>query len=206
MSYFRINITVRPTVEIQEAAIKLSKQIADETGAYFILDNINYFPHITIYSPELPEKNKAQIFESIEEIASNSLPFEATIDKLSTHKGYIDYQIKKDENWLKLHEQIINTINPLRENHIRAKFSNPEELAKLTEEQQNYILKFGYPEVFNTYRPHVTISRIRDENKAEALISKLEFNPTTFLANNLTVFTMGEHGTCTSIIKEYNFK
>ena len=204
MSYTRVNVAIKPTLDVQNHAIQLSEHIASKTDAYFVLDNKNYFPHATIYSTEYPSKNLEKVLETIDEVTKELPPLLIKFEQLSTHQGYIDLQLRKSQEWVNLHKLIVNNLNPLREDHLREKYTDPNELKNYSEEQQGYIKQYGYAEVFNSFRPHITLSRIKDENVASAIIKNIPTNPFTFNAKEIVAYTMGQHGTCTGILKEFS--
>jgi 2'-5' RNA ligase len=199
----RVNVAVKPPKEVQEYAFELSQKIAQETDVYFVLDGKNFYPHATIYSTEYPEKNVDIVLEKVAEIIKNTAPFIVTLENLSTHKGYIDFQLLKTDEWMKLHDLVVSTLNPLRENHLRKKYTESEELAKYTGKQREYIKQYGYVEVYSAFRPHITLSRIKDDKAAEEVIKKLDFTPFKYPLDSITAYSMGDHGTCNGIIKEF---
>jgi 2'-5' RNA ligase len=204
MAFTRINIAVKPPQEIIEQAIEISHKISKDVETYFVLDGLNYFPHLTLYSPEFPDTNLDHVFKAVAEIASQTKSFMAAISSCNSHGGYIDLAIEKTESWEKLHTMIIEQLNPLRENHIREKYHS--ELKNYSPIQQEYIQNYGYSEVFTAFRPHLTITRVKDEAKAEEIVKQLHFPLHSFQVTEIAAYTMGEHGTCTDIIKEFSLQ
>jgi 2'-5' RNA ligase len=203
MSYTRVNIAIKPPLDVQSLAIHLSELIAAETDAYFVLDNKNYYPHATIYSPEYPNKNLERVLREIDDVTKNLSPFLCEFERLSTHQGYIDLQLRKSQEWVHLHKLLVDTLNPFREDHLRDKYNDPNELLNYSDEQQGYIKEYGYAEVFNAFRPHITLSRIKDEHVAREIIKNIPTQSFTFKVQEIAAYTMGQHGTCTGILKEF---
>ena len=203
MTFTRIDIALKPSREVTTEALRLSKEIDQEAGAYFVLDAINYFPHVTLYSTEYPEKNLNDIFEVANTIAMSTPSFTATFTTSYSHRGYIDISIKKTQELEMLHENIVNKLNPFRENHLREKYTSPTELAGYSLQQQKYIQNYGYSEVFDAFRPHLTIARLKHETLAKVITQKLNFSPESFPATTIAAYSMGSHGTCTKILKEF---
>lgn len=206
MAFTRVNIAIKPPQEVIEEAIKISNQIGKETEPFFILDGINFFPHITIYSPEYPDNNLDQVYKTVNEITSSTDRFVTTFTSFNSHLGYIDIALEKTEQWEKLHEAVVNKLNPYRENHVREKYKSSEELSNYSEIQQKYILDFGYSEVFSAFRPHLTITRLKDEQVAKEVVDKLNLQVHSFQVKELAAYLMGSHGTCTKLIREFSLK
>jgi 2'-5' RNA ligase len=203
--FLRINIAIKPPEEVVQEAVSLSRRMAEQTEGYFVLDNKNFFPHITLYSPEFPAHNKTSILKTVAETTKGTTPFTVRVISLRSHLGYIDVALEASGGIMKLHEKIMRSLNPLRENHLREKYRQEEELSKYPKEQQENILEFGYSEVLTTFTPHLTLTRVTDEGNAEELIKGLEFSIREFTVTQLAAYTMGDNGTCRGIIKEFSF-
>lgn len=201
MAFTRINIAVKPPQEVAEQVVALSKDIGTHKESFFVLDGLHYFPHLTLYSPEYPEKNVDEILLATENIVAGTEPFTATSTLFNSHLGYIDLAMEKTDLWEKLHEAVVTRLNPYRENHIRDKYLS--ELARYSSIQQKYIQAYGYSEVFTTFRPHITITRLKDEARAKELAQNLTTPFQSFQVTELAAYTMGDHGSCTGIIKEF---
>lgn len=204
MAFTRINIAVKPPHEVVEQVIALSKDLGTHEESFFVLDGLHYFPHLTLYSPEYPEKNIADVLSSVEEIVSQTKSFTATVTFVNSHLGYIDLAIEKTAAWDMVHKTVVDRLNPYREGHIREKYTSKFEA--YSPKQQEYIQEYGYSEVFSTFRPHLTIIRLKDEERAEEVAKKLNFPLHSFQVTELAAYTMGDHGTCTGIIKEFSIK
>lgn len=206
MSFIRVNIAIKPSSEVTKQALQLSEEINKKADAYFILDGRNFFPHLTLYSPEYPERNLNEVLATISDIAKQSPSFTTSKSSLSSHLGYIDVAFDKSQEWVQLHELVMNALNPLRENHLREKYKHPEELAKYSKDQQEYIQKYGYAEVLTTFRPHLTLSRLKDEAIAKEIAAGLHFPIESFRIDTIAAYTMGDYGTCIKLIKEFSMK
>ncbi|MDO8579371.1 MAG: DUF1045 domain-containing protein, partial [bacterium] len=100
------------------------------------------------------------------------------------------------------HEKIVSVLNPLREGRIRDKYK--EYHMEFNSEELENIEKYGYPGAMDLYNPHLTITRLKDENKAKEILSTIEWDISGFTVNKIGVYKMGEHGTCRELIKEFN--
>lgn len=200
----RINIAVKLPRDIFGEVIELSNEISKDNDAYFALDGSNFIPHITLYSPEYPSENIDKVLNTASQIIKNTLAFTARFTEIRSHFGYIDIALGKTEEWIDLHERIVNELNPLRDGHLREKYLDSEELKQYTNQQQEYIKKYGYPEVLNSFTPHLTVGRLRDEVLAKEVARSLDFPFKDFQVTHLAAFTMGDHGTCNGLIKEWS--
>jgi len=203
----RFNTAFKPSEEIAKKAILLSREIAKNNEAFFVLGEINFHPHVTIYSPEYPELNRNKILATVEEIASKTKKAKFISKGLGTIKGFIGVYFELTPEIKQLHEEIVNKLNPLRGGHIRDKWQQGSDYhMEFSQEQKENIEKYGYPDAMGLYKPHLSIIRLKKEFLAETIASKLDWEIPQFVVNKLAVYKMGEHGTCKELVKEFNLK
>ena len=202
--YIRLNIAIIPPEKVAIAAIELSKELSKPGKVSFILDGKNFHPHVTCYSPEFPTKNLDKIFGSIEELAHNFKSFSCDFLELQTHDGYIDIEAQLNREFKQLHETIIEKLNPLREGHLREKYTVEENLQSLTEEQRQNIQKYGYPDVMELYRPHMTLTRLEDADEAVMLLKGIKWDIDELKVDTVGAFTMSSYGTCKKLLNEFS--
>ncbi len=205
--YLRLNVVFKPPKEIFDKAIFLSQEIGKNNEVFFILDGIQFHPHMTIYSPEYPESNLNKILEIVEEIRKNTSPVNFQFKKVSGGQGFISVEFNHSSRISSLHKEIVKKLNALREGHIRSKYQEGSDYHMIfSSEQKENIKKYGYPDSMNLYFPHLTITRLKDESLVEEESKKVKWDVHQFIANKLAVYKMGDHGTCKELIKEFNLK
>lgn len=200
--FIRINIAFKPPIEIAEQLAKLSKEISKKEDVYFVIDNQNIYPHITIYSPEYPKHNENKILESIGELAKSFLPVKFLCKEIETSQGYLGIAAEYLDEIRKIHEAIVEKLNPLREGHLREKYLNAYNM-KFSEEKMKNIQKYGYADSMSFYNPHMTITRLKDECVAEKIAKEINIPFSEFVIDEIGAYRMGEDGTCIGLIKEF---
>jgi len=75
---------------------------------------------------------------------------------------------------------------------------------QFTTAQLKNIEGYGYPDAMNLYDPHLTITRLKDEDKLEEAISAINWDILEFIVDKIGVYKSGEHGTCRELVKEFN--
>lgn len=203
--YIRINTVLQPSKETSQKIAVISQEIAKSQKAYFILDNKNYYPHITVYSPEYPEDKLGEIISKIEDLSQVLSKIELKFKGLITNQGYIGLDFDNSVELKKIHENIVQTLNPLRDNHLRDKYQDDDYKMKLSPEKIANIAKYGYPDAMELYHPHMTIIRLEDPIQAEEIAKSIDWHE-NIIIDKLALYKMGEHGTCTELIKEFKFK
>lgn len=199
----RLNTIIFPSKMIREKVRFLSKQANLFGETSFVLDDQNYYPHITLYSPEYPSGKEDEICGAISAVARVHKPFEMAFDRfISAPNGGVLANYLSPAAADELRKQIIQVLNPLRGLLIREKYKNYETNESYTPEQKKEISDYGYP--LNQYHfPHITVAHFTDKDRAMKFAeSNIEPLP-SFMVDRLAVCEMGALGTCTRILKEF---
>ncbi len=202
MNFTRLNTAFIPPREVSEKAIELGRAIGNLAETYFALDGVNFYPHVTIYPPEYPEGKVSEVLGAVEQIAKSISPARFKYRRIDSLQGYVGISFENTLEIKAIHQQIVEALNPLREGHIREKYS--EYQMHFTDVQLENIEEYGYPDAMSLYDPHLTITRLKDESRTEEIISTINWNISEFTINKIGVYKSGEHGTCKELIKEFN--
>ncbi|UCD04566.1 MAG: 2'-5' RNA ligase family protein [Candidatus Woesearchaeota archaeon] len=207
LDYIRLNVAFKPPEEVIEKAINLSQEVSKNKEVFFILDGIQFHPHITIYSPKFPKSNLNKVLEIVEEIAKNTSRVEFQVKNIRVYKRFISVNFNYSLDVKSLHEEIVAKLNPLREGCIRKEYEEGSDYhMKFSSEQKENIKKYGYPESMNLYKPHLTIIRLKEESLAGEVVKSIKWDIPQFIVDKIAVYEMGEHGTCRALVKEFNLK
>lgn len=204
MSFIRLNTAFVPPREVSEKAIELSRAISNLVDTYFILDGVNFYPHITIYPPEYPEGNITKVLETVERTARSLNQLDFKFKNLDSGQGYLGIAFEHSDEIQQAHEKLVSALNPLREGRVRDKYAECH--MEFNSEQLQNIEKYGHPDTMDLYNPHLTITRLKDENKAEAILSTTNWDIPEFTVGKIGVYKMGEHGTDRELIKEFSLR
>ena len=145
----RLNITIKPPAEAASRAIEYSRALARRYEAEFVLDGINFFPHITLYSPVFPEKNLDQIIETVGAWSGGLGKVDCIFHKAADENGFVILECVPIPELTGLHNSAVNSLNPLREGRHKAKYDTPEYQAGLSDEQKYNIAAYGYANIMN---------------------------------------------------------
>lgn len=203
--YIRINTVLDVPYSISKKIVDLSQEIAKKSNPYFVLDNKNYFPHFTVYSPEYPDNKIEEISDRLEAVLEGQVELKMNFEKVLTHQGYIGLGFELTQDIKRLHFAIVDALNPLRDGHLRKKYQADDYKMKLSQLELDNISKYGYPSAMNLYHPHMTIIRLKDVKQAEELARDIIWQD-NFVINTLALYKMGEHGTCIEKIREFQLK
>lgn len=201
----RLNAILVIPVEIEIAAIDLSKRIGSEYAAHFILGREQCRSHITLYSPEYPKSAREGVIAAVERIAVNTAAISCTFVEASSEEGYVGLEMELTPQIRQLHEELVVGLNSLRGGHVREKYASDYHV-RFSDEQIKNIEAYGFPNAMSLYHPHLTLTRLKDEQKAKEAAQELEWPRTEFLVESMAVYEMGEHGTCQKLVRRFSLK
>jgi len=201
--FIRLNTALKLPDKVAEETIALSCEIAKDNKAVFVLDGIRFHPHITVYSPEYPEKNLDNVLKNTEEIAKSTEKVKLIFEQIDTKQGFIVVGFVFSSEIKRLHERVVEILNPLRESYLKGKYEASDYRMKLSQEKKENIIKYGYPGAMALYNPHLSIIRLEDEFLAEKVAETIKWNAVEFVVDELAVYAMGENGTCKKLVREF---
>lgn len=198
------DIVLLPPPEIVDRAIEASQAVA-KLGTHFVLDNINYFPHLSLYMLQIEESTIPQISNILEALASQTDPIalEALPDYFC-RGGYTDVQYGPNQNRDVLQEKVIESLNPLRSGiaAVSQKRANTE--GKIGE----YIRDYGYWGIKELARPHITFTKFL-EPPVEDITHLLPSNPEKIFSgtfSRLGFFEIDTNGSCIRKIATFDLQ
>lgn len=195
-----LNVIIQPPPEIAKIAIDLSKSLAGSYQTNFVLDGQNTFPHITIYQARFPEKNFDAINFNLKVIAQRMSPFQLSLNKFSTYKGYILWNCDLTNELSHLINSVVYQLNPLRNGLIA---NGLKTLSNLNLGETYDIQNYGSLVVGRSIQPHITITKMVNENDSYAVFQNLRPRITKFMVDKMHIGTLGPFGTVTEIIEGY---
>jgi 2'-5' RNA ligase len=196
-----INVIILPTQEIKERVYKWSEEIARKYPVKFVLDGLHYFPHLTLYQTNFPEKNFSVIEKTVGEIAQNLKPFTISFKTLLPYVNFIFYHAIKTPEIESLHLQMIDSLSPLRD----AGYTHPQDLQNFPPNIARNISQYGYALAKNDFLPHITVSRCNTEMEAEKAIQLCSPKRFTMNVDSLAIGNINHDGTVSHIYKTIPF-
>lgn len=203
--FIRLNIAFKPPKNIIEKAISISREIGENNNTFFILDGIQFYPHITIYAPKYHENNIEKLLNGVKEIVKNSEKIEFQFQKISVSQGYMGIKFNYSPNIKILHEKIVETLNPFQKEYMKKEYQNGFDYHfNFSSEQEKNIREYGYPDAMNLYSPHLTITRLKNASLTKKISENIKWDISLFTINQIAVYEMGEHGVCKKLLGKFN--
>jgi hypothetical protein len=156
-----INVCVIPVAGVGDRCVELSQDLKSE-GTAFVLDGKSKFAHMTVFMARFASSEIANVLEATKKALSSIRGFSCEhTGYFMTAGRYLEASYRKSEAFMGLHEALIAGLSALRINP-----GEPFEegyFTPYTAEQQNNAAETGYDLAHNLYRPHVTLTRYKEE-------------------------------------------
>jgi 2'-5' RNA ligase len=163
----KINVfaVVSPNIEI---AFK------DAASALYQEQGLEAFPlkgyqvHCTLYMTQYPEGSKDNVLAKVEELASRTSEFSVNSTGLAITSGnWFFMNIERNRNLQTLSDAVVEALAPLR-----AKSNYIPEWAKEFPNKVEYIAKYGSPNVYSEFNPHLTFLAKSELEKLQKFTQK----------------------------------
>lgn len=204
--FVKLNAALILHPEAAAQAIAISKLLAKQGEVQFALDGTNFHPHLSLYYTEYPTSNFAEIVATAQQLAENTRALTIKTAGVETKDGYLRINLEGSATLLRLHQTAVRVLNPLREGHQRSKYLTPEYLATLSGRQRENVAEFGHPDVFDLYKPGLTLLRFISPQQATDLAPTLGWEPDSIPFDRLGLFLMGPGGTCKTLLHSFNLQ
>lgn len=200
-----LNIVLIPPTKIIELSINLSQLISKKTDCLFILDNENFFPHITLYQLIIPAKNLQPLIKTLEDLSLMIDPLELKFTAIKSANGFVAAYFSLSEELLKVDKLVVEKCNPLREGYkVSDYWSEQYKNYPLSKAELEKMKKYGYFLIQDLLDPHITLTRIKNPQIDSEITSSLNWQDVKFKVAELGLYILGENGTCNKLIKKFD--
>lgn len=155
----KINVFAVVSENIETAFKKAATVLKEEEGVdSFPLQGLQI--HCTLYMTQYPAGLKDQVLAKIAELASNTKQFDSKTTGLEITSGnWFFLNLERNRNLQTLSDSVVAILAPMR-----AKSDFIPEWAKAFPNKVEYISKYGSPNVYEEFNPHLTfLSRAETE-------------------------------------------
>lgn len=142
-------------------------------------------PHVSLYICAFKKENFINSYRAIKNI--NQKSFKISIGKIANDKGFYYLDIDPQRLLNNLHKIILHKVNPLRNGLIRTKDKQRLNAGYYSKKQQQYLHKYGYARVLDSFVPHITlgISKYDLMEKLNKIIRKIKQK--SFIIHNISI-------------------
>lgn len=200
MSSIPCNIVALPSDDLAQRATQLSIDLSQH-GVHFTLKDGSFYPHASLYMTQLKIADLGKVEALLADIADKTPKLDLSAMNYSQTMGYVDAEYARTAALDNLQAAVLEAINPIRDGmHEKDK----PRMEAATGKKREYFKLYGYPNVGELFRPHLTLTRFTNEEPIDAgdLPEIRNFSGTSL---KLGLFEMGDNGTCVRKIAECNF-
>lgn len=148
--------------------VDLNQRIRDKFGSRWIIDEVDYPAHITLWLAYIPKKNLLKSLGKIRSIIKSFSTLSIKSMKISIENADEEYAIKLPitytEQLRTLHYRLLDSLNVYRDGYIHTKYINMIQQKSVDEEVCKNIKKYGTRFVADLFYPHITIAFV-EKNK-----------------------------------------
>jgi 2'-5' RNA ligase len=156
----KINVFAVVSPNIEEAAIKASEALYEEQGLEAFPFK-GYQVHCTLYMTQYPVGARDEVRAKIKRLAEGVREFRASTTGLEITSGnWFFINLERNRNLQALSDAVVKLISPLR---VPSNFI--PDWAKSMPNKVEYISKYGSPNVFDEFNPHLTLTASTDGEK-----------------------------------------
>jgi 2'-5' RNA ligase len=201
-SHYPYDVILLTPIEVEKESIKLSEYIARRYPVEFILDGKTRYPHVTLFQVEMPNSKLKEVKKKLKKILQGEKTLDLIFSSFSTQSRFISWNCRLSGRLKKLHERIVREIEPFREG-LKVSVVLKAHVS-FTEKQTSQLEKYGAIGLLEEFKPHITISRLKNDKDANILIkefSKLKNIHT--MIDKIAIGKLSDHGTVVDIIESY---
>jgi hypothetical protein len=195
------DVVLLPAAAQYQKSIDISRQLASY-GTEFTLDAHGPFPHMSLYMANFTLENLAKAELALAEIAAktSAMTLEAVRYAHDLEQGMFEIGYEMPDELVNLQNDIVVALNPLRTGlqekdpvgHVIADW-----LLQAPAAARQNLEQFGYDEIGELFRPHITFTRFRQRDLEIDTTNLLPLPMLSADFPTLALYETGDHGTCT---------
>ncbi|CAH0539261.1 2'-5' RNA ligase family protein [Vibrio marisflavi] len=196
------NVFLIPSKKVAATVQNISQQLKEEK--LDSLYNQSYLPHITLYLTEYPQERLKSIETKMELLATQFQPFDITLDKVERTKGdWLMLNVENNRHLQSLADNVTVALEPLRSPNP----SLPNWVSKYPEKLASF-KRYGSPNVFTNFEPHITLLPKSDAKKLDSFMHKYgnDFKPETVQVIGIGIAQTNANGQAKKDLATYFFK
>ena len=194
-----INVCILPDDFASAEAVKISQSLKSDATMFVLGEGL--FPHMTVYMARFADGDIDKVVAATGAALKQAASFKCEhTGYFMTEGRYLEASYRKSEDFLRLHELLITHNADLRI-HPGSPFDEGY-FAPYTPEQQKNAQETGYDLARNLYRPHITLTRYKENSVPEVFpaipAAKLSFN-----LSKICIFKADDNGAVYELVREF---
>lgn len=200
------DVVLLPSAELASKAIEASKA-TEQFDSFFTLEDGKFYPHTSLYMFQLNEPDISKIEEVLAGIAKDTNVITATATTYRLGEGfgvgYVDPEYEATDELRALQDKVVKAVNPIRAGMRESDIAKMQDATGIKLEN---LRKYGYPAIGELFRPHITLTRLKEHNPGVLELLPKDISTFNGLFDRIGLFEMGNNGTCIRKIAEYELR
>lgn len=199
------DVVLLPPQEVDDASVRLSRRCAAFAATEFVLAPDGPYPHLSLFMANFDSAACSEAVGRLRAICARTPSLRLDGDHFAGNsQGMFELFYRASADLTRLQEEVIAALAPLRTGLRRR-----DPVGRLLAEYRHTapavardnLERWGYDEVGELFRPHITVARFVERHVA--LSEPLDPGTFSGLYTTLALCVMGEHGTCTEIVETF---
>lgn len=179
---------------------RLAGIIAEKVSTEFVLGD-TAVPHITLFQGRFPLSTLNAINSLFKELSLEDFSELSMEEKLFIRpNGNIFWNVKPDESLAGFYLFLTDSMMPLTDGLVMEQFQKILNDPNASDNDKEYIRKYGTVLSGNRFLPHVTIGRLKNYSDA-SLLDDVTIKPMSFLPRHLILGELGQYGEVKNVKK-----
>lgn len=172
LSVEQVNVFAVVSDNIEQAFYNAGKALKESEGiSSFPIENFQI--HCTLYMTRYSTEQKKALLQKVENIASSISEFETNTTGLEITSGnWFFMNLVRNRNLQTLSDLLVESLSPFR-----TKSDFIPDWAKAYPKKVEYISKYGSPNVYGEFNPHLTFLARADGDKLHNFVKKYKSSP-----------------------------
>jgi 2'-5' RNA ligase len=199
------NVVALPDKRLHKKLVMLSQTVSD-LGVEFTLNDTTALPHLSLYQAAYPADQEEPVIKALRQLAPRIPPFYIILGRFDIFwETLIFWDAVIDPLITRVHETLLRHLNPLRQGRLLSLHKAMLTNSDVSDHVKQSIRDNGSPLAGSIFRPHFTITRVKDKQRALEAIDRLngKIRGDSCLVGKFCLTTVGPHGTCPQVLKQF---
>jgi 2'-5' RNA ligase len=197
-----IDIVILPPKNIRKKIGAKMKKEAESLPNYFVVDNIKFIPHLSLWHLRISKKKVKDLARELEQLVRKQKPIKISTSRfinLKKYNGCLEFTVKNSQDLTLLRQKVFEKSYPYKIGMMpkHTSFIGPYTSKKLKEAK-----KYGRPLAF---APHFTMIWLKKEKDIAGAVKKMKKIKFSFLAKEIFICEVNNWWQAKKIIKKISF-
>ena len=189
------NIVLLPSTDLTRHIITASLGVSSQADSFFTLQQGCCYPHVSLYMLRLDRSVHNQPQMILDKLGNEFAIVSMKAEKYCYARGYMDIEYSPTDMIRNVQDKVLDAFQPIR-NITSEDDELEQEPMGVTKKQ--YYAAYGYPNIKELFRPHVTLTRYKSDSFRPVHVPPIEAWHGSF--DKIALCERGAHGTSIKVV------